>query len=202
MGRTINTELPLLHSSDMEPNAEFARSQFIQEPNVEYAVDLAALRVHDAPATLLPGTSATDDLGLIAGTFGTDPVTVGTGDIKALGAVTRYARFLFSIPAEYEAGQSITVRLNAGVGTTIADTSATVDVECYLDGAGSDRCTTAAQSINSLSAANKDFAITATSVVPGSVLDIRIAIIANDGATGTAVVPEINKISLLLDIRG
>lgn len=202
MGRLITTELPLLHASDLDDNAEIARSQLIQQPNVVYDVPLTSLVVHDNPASNLPATSATDDLGLIAGTFGTTPATVGTGDIDSGGSVTRYGRFFFPIPAEYDGGQSITVRINAVTGTTIADTSSTLDVECYLNGSGSDICATAVQSINSTSAADKDFVITPTSVVPGGQLDIRVAIIANDGGTGTAVVPQINKISMLLDIRG
>src|SRR5574338_320399 len=67
----------------------------------EYSVPLTAFRVWDALQTNLPGTSATDDLGLITGTFGTDAVYIGTSDLKAAGATSRYARVLIPLPPNY-----------------------------------------------------------------------------------------------------
>jgi hypothetical protein len=182
---------------------EVARATLRQESGVAHAIPLTALRVWDALQTVLPGTAANDDLGLITNTFLTSAPTVETGDLKAAGATSRYARFQFAVPEHYVAGQAITLRVNAGMKTTVADTSATVDAFVVRVAApGTDICATAAQSINSLTAANKDFTITPTNVVVGDILDVRVLLAVNDAATGTAVIGQINTISLLLATKG
>jgi hypothetical protein len=112
----------------------------------------------------------------------------------------------FNVPHEYVAGETITVRAHAGMKTTVADVSATIDFQVYLsddeEGISADLCTTAAQSINSLVDANFDFQITATSVEPGDTLDIRVAVATNDAATATAVIGQVGKIEVLLDVKG
>ncbi len=184
---------------------EFARTQLAQEVNARYQVPLTDLRVHDAIQTVLPGTAASDDLGIIGTAFGTSSVVVRTSDAKAT-TVTQRARFQFVLPPEYEAGQTVVCRVFAGMDTTVSDGTATVDIECYeADGEGgisADLCATAAQSINSLTNANDDFTITATALEPGSVLDVRVTIAITDTATATAVLGEIGFIEFLLDIRG
>jgi hypothetical protein len=187
-------------------SAQTRASILKQEALAVFPVNFMDLRVWDAIQTNLPGTAATDDLALIGTTFGSTAPRVTAGDCKALGATTRYARFLVEIPECYETGETITLSLSAGMVTTVASASCTVDVECYeldkLGGIGSDLCATAAQSINSLTFASKSFVITATTLSPGDVLDVRIAIAVNDAATGTAVTPTIASIDLLCDIKG
>lgn len=177
-----------------------------QDANAIFPIDLTALRVWDAFATNLPGTAATDDLALVGGTFGTSPPVVSAGDLKAVGATTRYARFQVRLPECYDSGETITLSLSAGMATTVADTSCTLDLECYkidkVGGIGSDLCATAATSINSLVFAAIPFTITASGLVAGDVFDVRIAIACNDAATGTAVTPTIAAIDLLADIKG
>jgi len=177
-----------------------------QDANAPFAIDLSRLRVWDAYHTPLPGTAATDDLAIESGTFGTTPMMVTAGDLKAAGATTRYARFQVQLPECYEAGETVTISLHAGMATTVADTSCTIDVECYkIDkegGIGSDLCGTAAQSINSLTFAAKNFLITPSGLVAGDVLDVRVAIACNDAATATVVAPKIAAIDLLCDIKG
>jgi len=65
-----------------------------------------------------------------------------------------------------------------------------------------DICATAVQSCNSLTAANKDFTITPTNVVPGDLLNVVISMIVADTATATAVIGRINKVEMLMDIKG
>ena len=171
-----------------------------------FPVNMMDLRVWDAIQTVLPGTPATDDLGLIGTTFGSTAPRVTAGDCKALGATTRYARFMVRLPECYEAGETVTISLSAGMATTVASVSCTVDIEAYeidkIGGIGSDLCTTAATTINSLTFADKAFTITPTTLSAGDVLDVRIAIAVNDAATATAVTPTIAGIDLLCDIKG
>jgi hypothetical protein len=177
----------------------------VQSALQPFTIPWTAWRVWDAVQTNLPGTPATDDLGLIGGTFATAPPSIQTGDLKAAGATTRYARAQVELPWDYEAGQSVTLRFHAGMVTTISDGTATLDVEAYESdeevGISADLCATAAQSINSLTFADIDFTITPTTLAAGDMLDVRIAIAINDTATGTAVIGCVGAAKLLCDVR-
>ena len=181
------------------------RSQLTQDAAAIYPVQMTDLRVFDALATNLPATGGTDDLGLYGGTFGTNSPKVSTGDVKN-ATTTRYARFQFALPAEYDAGQTVTLRFSAGMETTVASSSATVDAEVYKSdraaGIGTDLCTTSATTINSLTFGNKDFTITPTGLTAGDVLDVRVTVAVVDSATATAVTATIGAIEFLLDVKG
>lgn len=183
------------------------RANFTQENLKRFSLNPSLWRVWDAIGTAL-GSPAADDLGITAGVFGTGTPYLTAGDNKANGAVTtRYARQMFTLPTSYVAGETVQFAFAAGMLTTIADVSATVDVEIFKSLrttliTGSDLVTTAAQSINSLTFAELTFTVTPTSLSPGDTLDIRIAIACRDNATGTAVTPAIAAAELLLDIKG
>lgn len=182
------------------------RSSLTTDSLSVFPIPFADLRVWDAQQTNLPGTSASDDLGFYGGTFGSGAPLIRTYDVKAASAQTMYARFQTRVPAEFVAAGTLKLRLAAGMVTTVAGTSATVDVECYKvnkdNSIGSDLCATNAQSINSLTFANKDFTITSSGLSPGDVLDVRITVATNDAATATAVIAAIAGIDLLADIKG
>jgi hypothetical protein len=193
---TVNGALPL-----------YPRTSLVQDDFQVYQLPLERFRVWDAYATALPGTSATDDLGLITGTFGTAPPYIGTGDVKNT-TITRYARVGYCLPPEYVAGQSVRVNLHAGMITTVSSGVATVDVEAYklaqdgTTGVDTDLCTTAATTIKSLTFSDKPFDITATALSPGDWLDIRITINIVDSATATAVIGAILAAEMHIDIKG
>lgn len=191
-----------IHCSDA---MELERDKLAQRVLGTDNVPLSACRVWDAQQTLLPGTAAADDLAFVTGTLGTNMPSIQTGDLKAAGATTRYASLQAELPEDYEDGQTVTVELVAGMKTTVADVSATIDLQAYRsaeDGTvGSDLCATAAQSINSLTAATKSFTLTPTSLVAGDLLDLRIAIAVNDAATATAVIGCLYAIKVRSDRR-
>lgn len=172
-----------------------------------FPIPLTDFRVWDAMQTNLPGTPATDDLGLVGGTFGTATPSIRTEDLKALGATNKRARVLVQLPWEYVAGQSVTLRFKAGMITTVSDTTATLDCEAYKlqddpdDAIGSDLVTTAATTINSLVFANIDFVVTPSGLSPGDILDVRVTIAVSDGASATAVIGGITSCKLLCDVR-
>lgn len=183
------------------------RSELIQDNFAVFGIPFSLLRIHDAFQTPI-STAASDDLGLsTGGTFGTNNPYISGGDLKTLGATTRRARFTFTLPPEYVAGESVRIVANAGMVTTAADTSCTLDFEVFkADKAtlatGSDLVTTAATTINSTSFAAKNFDLTSAGLTAGDMLDIRISIACNDVATGTAVIPAIAHLALALDIKG
>jgi hypothetical protein len=186
-------------------NADIATTKLAQRVLAESIVPLTNARTWNAVATNLPAAAASSDLGLVSGTWGTDPARITAGNVKALGATTRRLYLAIPIPANYEDGQTIQLQIRAKMETTIADVSCTIDAEARIgaDGAvGSDLVTTAAQSMNSLSAASYTFTIDATGVDPGDLLEVRLSISSNDAATATAVTPAIYSIALLCDTRG
>ena len=152
------------------------------------------------------GKDATDDLSLVAGTLGTNAPSLQTEDLRFVGATNRYKRLMIPLPSNYVAGESVKLRFSAGMITTIADGTATLDVVCYKSDedntVSADLCSTAAQSINSLVFADFDFAITATALSPGDMLDVRIVVTVTDTATATAVIGCVAAIKRLCDTQG
>lgn len=175
--------------------------------NSIFELPFANLRVWDAFATLLPATPAADDLGLVNQVFGSGgPPYVSAGDVKASSS-TRRARFTYHMPIEYVAGRDASIRLHAGMLTTVAGTSCVVDLEAFLIGIdtaydGVDLITSAAQSINSLTFAPIDFVLdTGNGLAPGDFIDVRVSVTWVDAATVTAVIPAIAKSSLICTTR-
>lgn len=192
--------------SSISATANIDYTKLAQRTLADHPIEVIEWRIHDALQSLLPTSSGTDDLGLTIGTFGSAAPYIGTGDVKA-SSVTRYARVMRRLPANYEAGETVNIVVTGAMITTVADTSATVDIECYEVGSNvatpsSDLCATSAQSINSLTAADKSFTITATSLAPGDMLDIRLTVAVVDSATATAVIAAIPKVSIKCDTRG
>ncbi len=183
-----------------------ARAKLAQDALKVYPIPLTSFRTWDAMATVLPGTSANDDLGLIGGTFATNSPSLQTYDVKSAGALTFYGRCIFAMPAEYDAAETVTLRIKCGMVTTVADTSCTIDAVVYESnkerGIGADLCATGAQSMNSLTFANKDFTITPTGLDAGDVLDIRLALAVNDAAGGAEVIGCVGTVEMLCDVRG
>lgn len=191
----------------LKSNAEIGRLQLAQRPNVIRRISPFEWRVWDSGALL--GTPGNDDLGLVAGTFGTDVFKISAGDLESAGATTRRAILQLPIPENYEDGQTLTLRLRAAMEGSVADNSCEIDAEIYevgnsgeAGGSPTDLVTTAAQDMNSVTPTDFDFAITPDDVVAGDILEIRISITCNDAATGTAVTPVIYKTALLYDARG
>jgi hypothetical protein len=202
--QTVTTPSGAFTDFDLAPNADIQTTKMRQRVLAEYVVPLTDSRVWDAVGSLLPSTAASDDLALITGTWGTNPVRVTAGDVKTLTA-TRRLYFAVPIPANYEDGQTIQLRIRCGMETTVASSSCTIDAEAYVGTSGAlsaDLVTTAPTTMNSLTAADLDFAINPASVDPGQLLEVRLTIASVDAATGTAVTPAIYKVSLLCDTRG
>lgn len=189
-------------------SGQVPRSTLNIETNSILGVPLADFRVWDsATQTVLPSAGSSDDLGLVAGAFGTALPTIRTQDMNTAGAVTQYARVQLVVPYEYVSGNSLYLRAYAGMITSVASVSATLDFEVYRAAksstlvSGSDICATAAQSINSLTFAALSFTLTPTAAVPGDLLDVRMTIAANS-ATASSHFAAVSAVELLLTTRG
>jgi hypothetical protein len=174
--------------------------------SVAFPIDWASWR-EDGSAynTNLPATGSSTFLGLYGGTHGTNPPSLQTADFKAT-TISRKARVMVKLPDRYVAASALTLRFGAGMLTTVADTSCTLAVAAYRIGKdytiGSQLVATSATTINSLTAANKSYTLTATTLNPGDVLDVLITIAGVDAATGTVVNAAIFGADLICSIQG
>ena len=191
----------------VDASAEIARTKLALDSLSKYPIPLTDWKTFDAMATTLPGTAASDDLGLVSGTFGTNTPSIQTSDAKA-ATVTQKARCLVQLPQEYIGDEDVQFRFFAGMVTTVSDTTATLDLSVYksdgdtTDDGNGDLVTTAATTINSLTFANVDFVLTDTNLSPGDWLDVQATIAITDGATGTAVIGCFGNAWLMCDVRG
>ena len=194
-----------LNESHLSSATAVPRSKLAQDNLQIVPIPLYSWRIWNAPTSSLPDAAANDDLGLVYGTFGTGHDMIQTGDLKNT-PTTRYARTMVTLPYNYQSAETVQIRAYAGMETTVASSSTTIDFEVYeIDGTGAisaDLCATAATTINSLTYANKDFTITSTALVPADVLDIRMTIVVTDSGTGTAVIGSVGKTDLLIDLKG
>lgn len=183
------------------------RGGLAQEDAVSYPLLLKDARVWDSQNTpIVADTAANDDLALLDGTRDGTPgnnvlAVINAGNVTDLDS-NRYCKFEFPVPAEYVAGQTITLRINAEMVTAVAGTSCGLDIELVRQAAPTvDICATAEQDMNFVPADDYDFTITPTNVVPGDVLDFVIDINFVDATTAT-MIPTINAVAMLLDIKG
>ncbi len=204
---TLRVTGRLTHVNDFQPPID--PGQIAQRTLQEYVIDLTQCRVHDDFGVILPNAGLTDDLGLVGGSFGTNAPSLQTEDLKAAGATLNRAAFTFALPPEYVAGETVLVRFRVGMITNVADVDATLDIECYSNDedntVSADLAAAAvADNMNTLiaSVVTIDFTITNAALSPGTVLNVRVSTSVNDGATGTAVIGCITKISVLCDTQG
>lgn len=186
-------------------DAGIARSKLAQDQLAKFPISPTGFRVWDDFNSLI-GTAATDDLGITSTTYGTNGPVITAGDIMG-ATVTRYARALVAMPLEYDDAETVLIRIHAGMLTTIADTSCTVDVEIFESGKdgtnnNTDLVATAAKSINFLGFQDYDFTVTATDLVPGDILDMRLTVAGQDDNGVTAVTPTLGEVALVCDIKG
>ena len=197
---------PITHVNNFKPAID--TGQLAERALQEYAIDLALGRVHDGVGGFLPTAGATDDLGLVGGVLGTTAASLQTEDLAQAGLTWNYARFQVTLPPTYVAGEAVKIRVVGGMITTVAITSAFADIECYENEedntVSADLCTTPETTINALIAAptTVDFTITASTLSPGSVLDVRVGTKVTDAAEVTAVIGCITKLSLLCNTQG
>lgn len=182
-------------------NANVRRETLVVEVGqVLHVANLIEARVWDAFQTPL-GTAGSDDLGITAGTWGTGVPYIVSEDLDGGPAATQRCRLLIPIPHEYVAGETLTIRVKAGMVTSVASVSATVDVEAYKHGgstlvSGTDLVTTSATSVNSTTFTTASFTLTTTNLSPGDVLDVRLTLALNS-VTASAHFGAIAEIALV-----
>jgi hypothetical protein len=203
-GAIVASDNMITSNSQIRAGASITRAKMAQVANAVYAIPLASMRVWNTWQPL-PLAAADDDLGAIAGTWGTDVPHIESSD-SGQTSVTQYLGFEYTLPDDYDGAESITVRIPAKM-RVVADGSAAVDVEAYLsDGnaavSGGDLIATAATTINSTDWANKDFVVTSTSRAPGDKIFFRVKVaIVDTNTVADHVTAWLGDIEMLVDVR-
>jgi hypothetical protein len=192
-------------NEDVSASAAIARSKLAEDALQIYGIPISEIR-SDAGASLTAAETA-----------GTFDITVGTNTIVANGEVTdnetetSVAYFQIVLPPEYVAAGDVTVRMPSALIKTGAPTNngSTLDIAVYeqsdAGAVGSDlSTTTAAATYAALDTwYNKDFVITATDLVAGDVLNVKITatVIDSEAGAGTIVL-NLAPPKVLLDVKG
>jgi len=179
------------------------RSKLAQETK-KYNIPFEDLRIFDSSSNaVLPNTASGSNLGLIIATNDFYVQTSNAGGTT----VTQKMRFRWSVPAEYDAGQSLQLVFYGGMNTAVANGTATVDFAVYKTDpdtglVGSDlSTTTAATTINSLTFSARAFDITATGIVNGDQLIAIMTIAITDSGTPTTLA-RMSKVYYSLAVKG
>jgi hypothetical protein len=192
-------------NTNISTSADILRSKLAQDALKPYTIPIHAFRVWDAMATVLPTAAANDDMGIITGTPGTDVPTLQGVDFGGTSTDEKCG-FEFVLPAEYDAANTITLRIRAAMLTTVSDGTATIDANCYAsnrDGvASADLVATEAQNMKTLTPANYDFTVTPTGRAAGDRLVFVLTFGGTDTGAAGAMISEISEIELQLDVRG
>lgn len=185
------------------------RSNIDSDSGSVIEIPLHGWRIWDNVAANLGATpTSTDDLAYNAGVYGTGIEYLATKDYNgaAVGAVIHYARQRITLPFNYVAYSSVSIRLCGGMLLAVASVSGTALVEAYVCArsklvSGSNLVTTAATTINSLTFADTDFALTSSALVAGTVLDLRVRI-TMESVTATSHFGAISHTEAILTLQG
>jgi len=171
-----------------------------------HAIRLTDLRQPEAAKDFLGDSPAGDGGALGLADAAGSPV-LGTSTNNT--AATESCMFDFAVPADYVAGQDLTVRVKF-LFTAARTAASNLDVVAKLVKGGAldatDLCTTAAKDVKAVVAeANQDFTIDSDAVgdvlAPGSVLNVVVSIAADDTGGSAAGVAQINGIDVLVPSR-
>lgn len=187
------------------PLATVARSGITQENLKSYELSAFDARTTGTGQPL--GASAgtpSGAFGLTAGTHGTAPPVI-VGEAASGNSKTDACRYLFTLPPEYVAGETATLRVRAIETVGAATVETTIDAQVYSnddDGTVTgDLVTTAAIDVTD-TVGDKDFTINPATLVPGMQLDIELTGVTNDTGGSVGTVLALYRVELLLDIKG
>jgi hypothetical protein len=171
-----------------------------------YDLPLPDWRVSDTNMSLL-AAAGSGKLGLVCNTPGATAPQLVTTDCKANATLATFVALTsFTLPDEYPTGGAVNVLVTGGCLTTVADDTATVDIEAWEDAGdgtvGADIASPAAQSIKSMTHATKTFVLNPAGLVAGDKIHIRLTVSVKDNATGAAVYGAVDKVSVLVDKQG
>jgi len=190
-----------------QADGTIARSDIVQQDAVGYRIDLIG-QTYTAAGALHDTTGGANIFKLSIGGFGTGGLKL-VGEDALSNTKTDTLMFMFPVPPEYVASETITCKVNVKVdesGAGVAGTE-TLQIECYeLNDEGSPGSDLASGGAQDLTAGGDGFqtvssTITDAGIVPGDMLQFFVRLIVTE-TNGTAVHGEIGDIEIELDIKG
>ena len=185
------------------PAGTIVRADLAEDSLQAYGIPLQTLK--NADGSSLAAAAAAGKFGLLSGGYGTGTLTLD-GEAASGNAKTSTAMFEFTLPPEYIAAGSITLRVTAYESVGAATVSTTYSCEVYKsDGkgaVGSDisaapsatDITTTWQTITSV--------VTPTGLVVGNRLVCFIRLVSDDSGAAVGTVHQIGSVEMLLDVKG
>lgn len=198
----VSRALTMASGATLGGSGTIARATLTEDALQAYQVSDIRNATFGAPIT------ATEAAGTFNWTLGTNTIVL-SGEVTDNETETSVAYFQVVLPPEYVAAGDVNVRFRSELLKTGAPTNngSTFDLSCYeqTDGAvGADLVTTAAVTYAALDTFySKDFAVTATGLVAGDILNCKMtaAIIDSEAGAGTIVWTS-DPPKVLLDIKG
>lgn len=161
------------------------------------AIPLTDFRVHDAFQTVLPGTAATDDLGIKTATIGTNFSNLNAAASAA--SVVQEGVALVTVPPNYQAGSSLSLSI-PWTRSNAAEVAATLDVKVFRAAAPTvDLYAGAAVDVNAAASGTAAFALTSTALVPGEQLLVNLIATLDDTA-GSGAAVELTAVNLVYTV--
>jgi len=182
-----------------------ARSGLVQDDAKPYVLELDTWKVTGTGAAL-GATAGTPSgaFGLTVGAFATNSPKIA-GEAASGNTKTNKMRRQYTLPPEYVAGETVTLRVRCKETVGAATVSTSIDAAVYKcdkeAGIGSDLCATALQDVTT-SFGNKDFDITSAGLAAGDVLDIELTGVTTDTGGTVGTILNITNTEMLLDIKG
>lgn len=188
--------------TDLRPLSTFAQVG----PRAGRRATVALTRLgRQADLSELPTSADGTSLALSAGTFGTDSPVVRSSSVSGT-SITETARVLAALPEGHVAGRPVAVRVRAHM-TTDPAVAAQLDLQAYrcdgeggLASAGADLCTTSPVALTT-SWADAEFALTASDLAAGDVLDLALTVTLDDTGGSAGGRAEIGHIALIIETR-
>ena len=188
-------------SSTYIPPGVIARSDLTEDALGVYGIPINRLMAADGAVLAIAESAGDHYLSLSAN------VATLLGEIANNNTKTDISYFQFILPPEYVSAGDVSIRVKhqaTGAGTLGA--TKTIDIAVYEqngNGAvGSDlSTTTAAQTVTKSVWATSDFVITATDLVAGDILVVKITTAIQESAIANIQV-QVDGIAVLLDVKG
>lgn len=185
------------------PAGAIARADLIEDALQPYRIPLSSVLGADGADLAI-----TETAGDFYRSIGTNQLLIlGEVSLGTVGADTEVSVgwFEFQLPPEYVAGGDISIRAGVDVTGAGALGTCTIDFSAYLQNkltgaVGSDLVATAATAI-SATEAYKTFVVTATGLVAGDLLTIKMTT-SVDNTDSTAIQAQISGLEVLCDIKG
>lgn len=180
-------------------DGDIGRAKLTEDAAAAYGIPINQVMAADGAPLAVTETAGDFYLNL-----GTNTINLrGEEAISETETSIGYVQFV--LPPEYVAAGDITFRLRCCIAGAGTNNASTIDISAYkyADGAvGSDICATAAQTFAAKTTYyNKDFTITATGLVAGDCLIVKITAVITESA-GSALAFYSDPPKFLLDIKG